>query len=60
MEYLALALSLLQTVLASAQKGNAEQSIIANVQAAMQALAAVEGTSVTYQQLEDLRVKATF
>jgi hypothetical protein len=60
MDYVALALSLLQTVLASAQVGKAEQEIIAVIQDAITKLSTVEGSTVTYQQLESLRSKVTF
>ena len=60
MNYVALGLSLLQTVLASAKAGQAEQSAIAVIEAAITKLLEVEGSDVTYQQLESLRVKPTF
>jgi len=60
MNFLALALSLLQTVLAAAQKGQAEQQIITTLQSALAEIAKVAGTDVEFQQLEDLRTKATW
>lgn len=58
MNWIALALSLLQTVLASAQVGKAEQAVIDNLQAAMKKLLEVEGSDVTFEQLEGLRTSA--
>jgi DNA-binding Xre family transcriptional regulator len=60
MDYIALALSLLQTALASAQAGKAEQEVIAVLQSAMQKLLQTEGSNVTFQQLESLRSKTTW
>lgn len=60
MDYIALGLSLLQTVLASAKVGQAEQAIITLIESAIAKLASVEGSAVTFQQLEDLRLKKTF
>ncbi len=60
MTWIALALSLLQTVLSSAKIGNAEQEVIAGIEAAVAKLLSVEGSNVTYQQLEDLRSKNTW
>lgn len=64
--YIALIATLVQTALAAAQnaKTNAEvqiaQDVLDNLQAALNGLLAVEGTDVTYQQLEGLRTKATW
>ncbi len=60
MTWIALALSLLQTVLSSAKIGNAEQEVIAVIEAAVAKLLSVKGSNVTYQQLEDLRSKSTW
>lgn len=57
-----LVLSLLTTVLGTV-KGSAAAdavSIAQNIEAAITALQAVQGTPVTYAQLESLRVKSTF
>ncbi len=60
MGYLALALSLLQTVLASAKASNAAQEEVDGIEQALQKLMSVQGSDVTYQQLEDLRSKTTW
>jgi hypothetical protein len=60
MNYIALALALLQSVLASAKIGNAEQAIITGIEEALAKLASVQGSDVTYQQLEELRSKVTW
>ena len=54
---ISLALNLLQVVLTSAGAGGLAPELIANIQAAIQSLLAVQGTDVTYQQLEGLRVE---
>lgn len=53
-------LLLLQLVLDAAIKNNAADAIIQSIQAAIQQLQAVQGSDVTWQQLNDLRVKPTF
>jgi hypothetical protein len=60
MNYVALALALLQSVLTSAKVGNAEVAVIANIEAAIAKLLETEGSAVTYAQLESLRTKTTF
>lgn len=60
MDYVALALSLLQTVLASAHVGNASQDVIVALEAAVAKILGVQGSDVTYKQLEDLRVTKAF
>jgi hypothetical protein len=55
-----LSLTLVQSVLSQLKNTGAEAAIVADVQAAVDALLKVHGTDVTYQQLESLRVKPTF
>jgi hypothetical protein len=51
-----LVLTLLQSVLASAQVGGVAPEVIANIEGAVTNLLAVQGTPVTFAQLEGLRV----
>ena len=51
-----LVLSLLQSILASAKIGGVAPDMIANIEAAVTNLLAVQGTPVTFEQLEGLRV----
>jgi hypothetical protein len=53
---ISLVLTLLQSVLASAQIGGVAPNVIANIEAAVRSLLAVQGTPVTFTQLEGLRV----
>jgi hypothetical protein len=53
---ISLVLTLLQSVLASARIGGVAPEIIANIEAAVTSLLAVQGTPVTFAQLENLRV----
>lgn len=53
---ISLALTLLQSVLASAKVGGIAPEIIANIEASIANLLKVKGTPVTFGQLEDLRV----
>jgi hypothetical protein len=53
---ISLVLTLLQSILASAQVGGVAPEVIANVEAAVANLMAVQGTPVTFAQLEGLRV----
>jgi len=53
---ISLVLTLLQSILASAQVGGVAPEAIANVEAAIANLLAVQGTPVTFAQLEKLRV----
>ena len=53
---ISLVLTLLQSILASAKVGGVAPEVIANVEAAVAHLAAVQGTPVTFAQLEGLRV----
>jgi hypothetical protein len=53
---ISLVLTLLQSILASAKVGGVAPEVIANVEAAVANLMAVQGTPVTYAQLEGLRV----
>jgi hypothetical protein len=51
-----LVLTLLQSILASAQVGGVAPDVIANIEGAVAKLMAVQGTPVTFAQLEGLRV----
>ena len=53
---ISLVLALLQSVLESAKVGGVAPEVIANIEAAVAKLLAVQGTPVTYAQLEGLRV----
>lgn len=53
---ISLVLSLLQSILASAKVGGAAADVIANLEGAVTSLLAVQGTPVTFAQLEGLRV----
>jgi hypothetical protein len=53
---ISLVLTLLQSVLASAKVGGVAPEVIANVEAAVANLLAVQGTPVTFAQMEGLRV----
>ncbi len=53
---ISLVLTLLQSILASAKVGGMAPNIIANIEAAVASLLAVQGTPVTFAQLEGLRV----
>jgi len=53
---ISLVLSLLQSILASAKIGGAAPDVIANIEGAVTSLLAVQGTPVTFAQLEGLRV----
>lgn len=53
---ISLVLALLQSVLASAKVGGLAPDLIANIEAAVTNLMAVQGTPVTFEQLEGLRV----
>jgi hypothetical protein len=53
---ISLVLSLLQSILASAKVGGATPDVIANIDSAVTNLLAVQGTPVTFAQLEGLRV----
>jgi hypothetical protein len=55
-----LVLSLLGTVLQAFIKSGAPQEIITGIQDAIASLTAVQGTPVTYAQLESLRATATW
>jgi len=48
--------TLLQSILAAAKVGGVAPQIIANIEAAVASLLAVQGTPVTFAQLEGLRV----
>jgi len=54
---IALVLSLLGTVLEQAKVSEVATEVIAGIEAAIAALQKVQGTDVTYTQLESLRVK---
>lgn len=51
-----LVLALLQSILASAKIGGVTPDVIGNIEAAVTNLLAVQGTPVTFAQLEGLRV----
>ncbi len=53
---ISLVLELLQSVLAAAKIGGVAPDVIANIEAAVKNLLAVQGTAVTFEQLEGLRV----
>jgi hypothetical protein len=53
---ISLVLALLQSVLAAAKVGGVAPDVIANIEAAVKNLLAVQGTPVTFEQLEGLRV----
>jgi len=53
---ISLVLALLQSVLESAKIGGVTPEVIANIESAVANLLAVQGTPVTYAQLEGLRV----
>jgi hypothetical protein len=59
-QYIDLAVVLVMDVLQNIKGTNTEQQIVADVQAALDALMKVQGTDVTYAQLESLRVQKTF
>jgi hypothetical protein len=48
--------TLLQSILAAAKMGGVAPQIIGNIEAAVASLLAVQGTPVTFAQLEGLRV----
>lgn len=52
-----LVLSLLQSILDAAKVKGVPSDVVANLEAAVAALSKVQGTDVTYSQLESLRVK---
>lgn len=53
---ISLVLSLLQSILASAKISGVAPDVIANIEGAVANLLAVQGTPVTFAQLEGLRV----
>jgi len=53
---ISLILTLLQSSLAAAKVGGVAPAVINNIEAAMASLLAVQGTPVTFAQLEGLRV----
>jgi hypothetical protein len=53
---ISLVLSLLQSILTSAKVGGATAEVITNLEGAVTSLLAVQGTPVTFAQLEGLRV----
>jgi len=59
-QYIDLAIVLVQEVLGKFDKTKKEQAVVADVQAALDALLKVQGSPVTYAQLEALRVNKTF
>lgn len=53
---ISLVLTLLESVLSAAKIGGVAPEVIANLEAAVERLLAVQGTPVTFEQLEKLRV----
>jgi hypothetical protein len=53
---ISLVLALLESVLAAAKVGGVAPQVVANIEAAVASLLAVQGTPVTFAQLEGLRV----
>ena len=53
---ISLILTLLQSILASAKVTGAAPDVVANIEAAVASLLKVQGTPVTFAQLEGLRV----
>ena len=53
---ISLVLTLLQSVLSAAKVGGVAPEVIASIEAAVKNLLAVQGTAVTFEQLEGLRV----
>src|SRR5215467_1692636 len=53
---ISLALTLLQSILSAARVGGIAPDVVANIEAAVTSLLAVQGTPVTFSQLEGLRV----
>jgi hypothetical protein len=53
---ISLVLTLLQSVLSAAKVGGVAPDVIGNIEAAVTSLLAVQGTPVTFSQLESLRV----
>jgi hypothetical protein len=53
---ISLVLTLLESVLAAAKIGGVAPEVVANIEAAVASLLAVQGTPVTFAQLEGLRV----
>lgn len=51
-----LVLTLLESVLSAAKVGGVAPEVIANIEAAVEKLLAVQGSPVTFAQLEGLRV----
>jgi hypothetical protein len=53
---ISLILTLLQSILAAAKVGGVAPAVISNIESAVASLLAVQGTPVTFAQLEGLRV----
>ena len=53
---ISLILTLLQSILAAAKVGGVAPTVVSNIEAAVASLLAVQGTPVTFAQLEGLRV----
>ncbi len=53
---ISLVLTLLESILSAAKVGGVAPEVIANIEAAVANLLAVQGTPVTFAQLENLRV----
>lgn len=54
---IALVIALLQSILAAAKVGGVPAEVVALIESAIENLLKVQGTDVTYSQLEGLRVK---
>lgn len=59
-QYISLALTLAQSVMNNIKGTSLEATIAADLQAAIASLEKVQGSPVTYAQLEGLRVQKTF
>ena len=53
---ISLVLTLLQSILSAAKVGGVAPDVIGNIEAAVTSLLAVQGSPVTFSQLESLRV----
>lgn len=60
MVIIGLVLTLLQSLLASAKVGGVAPEIVADIEAAVASLLKVQGTPVTFGQLEGLRIDPKF
>ena len=58
--YIELSLTLLQAALSAAKVGGMAPELLTDIEAALANLQAVQGTPVTWEQLQSLRVNPTF